>query len=77
MYESDGWVLRLQLKNKLQVVETKFLRIVNGITRRDGIRNDIVNMEVEVEPLIHCTEQMCIRDRYKDTKLLTKDSGNI
>ena len=39
LYNSETWTLKVEQKNRLRVLEMTFLRKIEGVTRRDRIRN--------------------------------------
>lgn len=48
-YSSDSWLLNDRLKSRIQVIEIKYLKRVDGATKIDRIRNDEVTRKVGIK----------------------------
>ena len=51
-YDYESWVLTKNIRRRIQVAEVKCLQRIKGITRRDGVGNEVVRQELKVEPIL-------------------------
>nr|CAH7716818.1 unnamed protein product [Callosobruchus chinensis] len=51
LWGSESWVLTKSMKQKLQVMEMKFLRKIKGVTRTDRLKKEDIRNELGVEPV--------------------------
>jgi hypothetical protein len=61
LYESESWVITDKQKQDIQTAEMKYLRRVIGKTRRDKIRNEMIRMNLGIQPLHNKMEQAQLR----------------
>jgi hypothetical protein len=50
-YSCESCTLLDTHRSKIQALEMRFLRTVEKVTKRDGIRNQVIREQLQVEPL--------------------------
>jgi hypothetical protein len=50
-YSCESWVMNSNNQSAIQACETRFLRKIEGKTRRDRIRNKIIRATLGVQPI--------------------------
>ena len=61
IHGSESWVLNDPLRSRMQVIEMKYLRRVQGLTRRDEIPNEIIRKELEIDPVLQVIENQRLK----------------
>jgi hypothetical protein len=51
LYESESWSITARDINRIQAVEIKYLRIINGSTRLDNIKNEDTRKMLKIQTL--------------------------
>ena len=60
-YGAESWLLTTKHENRIIATETKFLRSIEGKTRRDKWRNNRIREALKVEPILNYTERRSIK----------------
>jgi hypothetical protein len=61
MYGFQSWSLTTKTKSKLQAAEMRVLRVIEGVTRRDRIRNTVIREKLNVTSLLGDVERGKLR----------------
>ena len=60
-YGSESWTLTTATKSKIQAAETRVLRLIKGVTRRDRLRNEDIRKELDVKSILQHVEETQLR----------------
>ncbi|KAF6215611.1 hypothetical protein GE061_010367 [Apolygus lucorum] len=60
-HSSESWALSSKHRSRLQAVEMRYLRKVEGKTRRDRVRNQTIRSSLDVQPLQTKIEEAQLR----------------
>ena len=57
LYGSETWTLQRRHRSKIQAMEMRYLRRVEGVTRMDRLTNEDIRRRLEVEAVLEVTDR--------------------
>ena len=61
LYGSETWTLTKRLRSKIQACEMRILHLIYGVTKRDKIRNEIIQDNLRVQSILSLIEKNQLR----------------
>lgn len=61
MYGCESWVLSERMKSRIQACEMKILRKIEGVTRRDKLRNENIRQKLNMKGILEKIETQQLR----------------
>jgi Reverse transcriptase (RNA-dependent DNA polymerase)/Endonuclease-reverse transcriptase len=60
-YGCEAWTLTTMMRSRIQAAEMRVLRLINGVTRKDRMRNDNIRADLEVQDILQYIEETQLR----------------